>query len=108
MPENSVNIVKREINDTQRAYERAIREKKAFSIGLKSISKKDAKAYALEARKTFDEYVQYSQKNKVAYYPDRYVTDIMYKGIKGELWINVGRNKYDKKLYLYDLAPKKI
>lgn len=61
----------REINDTQRAYERAIREKKALSIGLKSISKKDAKAYAIEARKTFDEYVRYSQKNKVAYYPDR-------------------------------------
>lgn len=61
----------REINDTQRAYERAIREKKALSIGLKSVSKKDAKAYALEARKTFDEYVKYSQKNKVAYYPDR-------------------------------------
>ena len=38
---------------------------------LKSISPKDAKAYALDARKTFDEYVRYSQKNKVAYYADR-------------------------------------
>ena len=61
----------REINDTQRAYERAIREKKALAIGLKDIDPKGAKAYALDARKTFDEYARYCEKNKVARYPDR-------------------------------------
>ena len=81
MPENSVNIVKREINDTQRAYERAIREKKALSIGLKSISKFDSIRY--------------------------YVVTVDYKNQKSDIWIIVGKARNDGTNHIYDIMPKK-
>lgn len=61
----------REINDTQRAMERAIREKKALSVGLKDIRPKVAAQFKKEATKLFKEYTEYSKNNDVAYYPSR-------------------------------------
>ncbi|MBR1746584.1 MAG: hypothetical protein IJ735_00020 [Clostridia bacterium] len=61
----------REINDVQRAMEREVRERRALSVGLKSIDKKAASAYAQEAKAWYQEYIKYSKDHKVAYYPDR-------------------------------------
>lgn len=61
----------REIEDTQRAFERAIREKKAVAIGLKGINNEAARAYARQSRQLFYEYADYCEKNKVARYPAR-------------------------------------
>lgn len=61
----------REINDNQRALERAVREKKALSIGLKSVDKDASRLYAQEAKAKYQEYIKYSKDNNVAFYPDR-------------------------------------
>lgn len=61
----------REIEETQRAFERAIREKKAVAIGLKGINNEAARAYARKSRQLFDEYAEYCDENKVARYPAR-------------------------------------
>ena len=61
----------RTINDTQRAYEREIRDNKALAIGLKDVDPQQAKEYVLQARKLTQEYEEYSKKNEVAFYPSR-------------------------------------
>lgn len=61
----------REINDTQRAMEREIRQDRALYIGLKGINDKASKAFYKKAKAAVAEYKKYSEKNKVAYYPDR-------------------------------------
>lgn len=67
------NIVKkqRRINNTQRAMERRVRYYENQAAVYKGIDDKYAATCKRDARKAYDEYVRYSKKNNVAYYPSR-------------------------------------
>lgn len=47
--------------------------------------------------------IQHKKFSRMRYY----VVTAKYEGKVFDIWINVGRNKSDKKLHLYDLVPKK-
>lgn len=61
----------RKIEETQRAMEREIREKRALSIGLKGLDNARSKALWRESKELFNKYAAYCEKNKVARYPAR-------------------------------------
>lgn len=61
----------RKIEETQRAMEREIREKRALSIGLRGLNDAQAKALRKESNALFDKYAAFCKKNNVAYYPAR-------------------------------------
>lgn len=67
------NIVERErkINDTQRELEREVRGYRDMALTFKGIDDIKAKQYRAKAIAKNKEYIQYSKKNKVAYYPSR-------------------------------------
>lgn len=69
---SSVVERQRKINNTQRYYERQIRKWKEKALLLKGT--KSTKEYfkaKMRAEKWNDKYIEYSEKNKVAYYPSR-------------------------------------
>lgn len=59
----------REINDTQRAMERRVRDLRELAVTMPE--KQDRKRARAEAVKAYGEYKAYCRKNKVAYYPSR-------------------------------------
>lgn len=67
------SVVERErkINDTQRELEREVRGYRDLALTFKGIDDIKAKQYRAKAIAKNKEYIQYSKKNKVAYYPSR-------------------------------------
>lgn len=62
---------RRAIEQRQRAYEREIRGYKRLYVQLKGIDPKEAKKAYRAAKKSNQRYISFSEKNDVAYYPER-------------------------------------
>ncbi len=65
----------REVNNTQRAYERQIRRLRSQAILFKDVSKTTARMAKIKAKAVYNDYKEYSREKSVAFYPSRVEVD---------------------------------